>query len=52
MIKREPLPAPVNGLSVVWSPVNQTYLLMYHSSVLRVISNRDEAIAEFERLKA
>lgn len=33
-----------HGLSVVWSPTNCAYLVLWHGTVLRVISKKAEAV--------
>jgi hypothetical protein len=35
----------MNGVSKVWSPVNQAWLVLWHDTVLRVISDTAEADA-------
>jgi hypothetical protein len=35
---------------MVWSPVNQAYFIMWHDQVVSVISERAEAVWEFERI--
>lgn len=30
------------GISTAWSPVNQAWLVFWHESVLRIISDADE----------
>ena len=39
-----------HGLYIVYSPVNQAYLLMWHDEVLRVLNTRAEAKLELSYL--
>lgn len=49
---RTKLPPPVRGLQVVWSNVNRAYFITLCGLVLRVINDRNEAIAAFEEIAA
>jgi hypothetical protein len=47
------LPAPVNGLSIQWVPApNQSHFIMLHGIVLRIITDREEAVSIFNDLVA
>lgn len=40
-----------NGLHIKYSPVNSAYFLMWHDSVLSIISDLDQVIAEYESIQ-
>lgn len=42
--------AETGGLDVKYSPVNQTYFLMWHDTILRIFPTKKEADDEMERL--
>lgn len=50
--RKNEIPEAVNGLSLVWSRVNQAYFIVLHGIVLRVITERREAIRVFNELVA
>ena len=40
----------VNGLHIVYLPVNQAFALMWNESILRILNTRAEAEAEMDNL--
>jgi len=40
---------PINGMSLVYSEANAGYLLMWHDQLVNIISDKAEALAEFDR---
>lgn len=48
-MRRKKLPKPCGAMRLLWSPINQAYFLMWHDQVVCIISDRSEAIAEFNR---
>lgn len=49
---KQPIPKPVNGLTLKWVPMNRAYFIILRGIVLRVINDRDEAISVFHELVA